>query len=61
MDIIQFRRLVVRAKMLAHGDSNDSEIEALQDVVHAACVLVGLDDNVLNDEAYAAAEAKGWC
>ncbi|QAY16174.1 hypothetical protein SEA_SONALI_62 [Arthrobacter phage Sonali] len=41
--IDEFRGLLVKANQAAHGDSNDEEIEALQDALEAACEALGVD------------------
>lgn len=53
-----FRAELHRAALAANGDSNDEEIEALQEAVACAYLLLGVDLGAIERDAYAAAHNK---
>lgn len=59
-DTTELERLVLRAKRRAHMDSNDGEIERLQEVLHEACALLNIDEEPIDEAAEAWAVEKGW-
>lgn len=53
LDATDFVACVRRAKRAAYRSSNDVEVNLLQNAVSAACRLLGVNEEAIDDEVYA--------